>query len=244
MTDTQSYQQIEQFFDGWEVYQKLLVHNYMYHREITAAVRQFLAATFTRPFTLLDLGCGDASAMVPVLSDPDIRVGHYTGLDMSQTALGLAAQNLAHLPCAQDFIKGNYASELAGLAVQVDVVYNSYSLHHLSHAEKAAYFATSAARLTPGGYHIVVDAVCPPNGGRAAYLDYFCNQVNVAFTELASGERAAMIEHVRLSDYPETSAELDRLASAAGLGSQITLFERDTFGAYVWQRTPDSLELM
>lgn len=48
------------FFKEWQLYSKVLAQNYLYHREVYAQLHEFLVTRLNRPFTLLDLGCGDA----------------------------------------------------------------------------------------------------------------------------------------------------------------------------------------
>src|ERR1019366_5925891 len=56
------------FFDTWDIYQKVVAGNYMFHREIGAELKRVLRAQFDgRPISILDLGCGDAAALVPLL---------------------------------------------------------------------------------------------------------------------------------------------------------------------------------
>lgn len=69
----------------------------MFHREIAADLQQLLRARFGgKPFSFFDLGCGDAATLAPVLAGLALR--RYKGVDLSQTALALAAKNLAALP--------------------------------------------------------------------------------------------------------------------------------------------------
>ncbi|MDD2723357.1 MAG: hypothetical protein PHH59_04935 [Methylovulum sp.] len=56
----------ENIFDTWELYRKIVSFNNMFHREIYADVANVLQ-TARQDFTLLDLGCGDAANLAPVL---------------------------------------------------------------------------------------------------------------------------------------------------------------------------------
>jgi SAM-dependent methyltransferase len=71
------------FFDAWDIYQKVVAGNYMFHREIGA---ELLRAHFDgRPISILDLGCGDAAALAPLLKG--LALQRYRGVDLSETAL-------------------------------------------------------------------------------------------------------------------------------------------------------------
>jgi hypothetical protein len=49
-----------QWFNQWHVYRSIVDANWMAHLEIFAAVRAWVLLRHPGPFTLLDLGCGDA----------------------------------------------------------------------------------------------------------------------------------------------------------------------------------------
>jgi SAM-dependent methyltransferase len=144
------------FFDGWRSYQKIVAANYMFHREIAADLRQVLRARFDgKPFSFLDLGCGDAATLAPVLEGLAVR--RYKGVDLLQTALTLAAKNLAILPCAAELARGDFFAELAQESSSFDVIYTSYALHHLATEEKAEFFVRAERCLTDSGLLLLVD---------------------------------------------------------------------------------------
>jgi methylase of polypeptide subunit release factors len=47
------------------------------------------------PFSFLDLGCGDAATLAPVLKGCQVK--SYNGVDLSEPALALAVKNLGVL---------------------------------------------------------------------------------------------------------------------------------------------------
>ena len=80
----------------------------LYHTHLFAAFRGRLAALAAGApaqagLDLLDLGCGDASQAARVLLHlgSTLQLGSYTGVDVSEAALALAAPTLAFLqpPC-------------------------------------------------------------------------------------------------------------------------------------------------
>ncbi|MBW4636573.1 MAG: class I SAM-dependent methyltransferase [Iphinoe sp. HA4291-MV1] len=75
----------EFFNTQWKLYQKILSNNYMKHREIYGVLHKFLVSYFQKPFSLLDLGCGDASFAVQALLNTTITF--YTGIDLSKSDL-------------------------------------------------------------------------------------------------------------------------------------------------------------
>lgn len=52
-------------FAQWQVYESIIDRNFMRHREIGAAIGAFAKGRFRRRFSLLDLGCGDATSVPP-----------------------------------------------------------------------------------------------------------------------------------------------------------------------------------
>ena len=98
-----SSKQSNDFFDKqWCIYQKILNNNYMSHRECYDKLHRFLVGYFHKPYSLLDLGCGDASFTASGLSHTPIAA--YKGIDLSETALEIAKNNLSELPCQKTFL--------------------------------------------------------------------------------------------------------------------------------------------
>jgi hypothetical protein len=62
----------ELFNHQWQIYQKVLKHNYMGHQEIYQIWREFLNRFCQQPFKLLDLGCGDACFTSQFLRDSNL----------------------------------------------------------------------------------------------------------------------------------------------------------------------------
>lgn len=70
------------FRHSWSLYDALAEMNYMHHREIYACVAELLAEIHQRgPWTLLDLGCGNARFLAPCLMSTTPQ--HYIGINLS-----------------------------------------------------------------------------------------------------------------------------------------------------------------
>jgi SAM-dependent methyltransferase len=127
------------FFDVWHTYRKVVAANYMHHKEIKAQLERVLLAQFaSRPFSFLDLGCGDAATLAPLLAS--MAVQRYKGVDLSETALALAAENLKALSCPVELVCCDILAALEADTGFYDVVYTSFALHHLSTEQKAEFF--------------------------------------------------------------------------------------------------------
>ena len=86
----------DQLFEEWRAYQKLLENDYMDHRAFFGRLLEEIEARFDRPLALLDLGCGDAQPILPMLESLDVC--RYTGIDESATALSRARELLGWEP--------------------------------------------------------------------------------------------------------------------------------------------------
>jgi SAM-dependent methyltransferase len=137
---------MQEFFDLWDIYQKVVAADYMFHREIGAGVRRELHAQIAgQPFSFLDLGCGDAATLVPVVKG--LALKRYKGVDLSEPALALATKNLATLPCPVELNHGDISTALTEDTASYDVIYSSYALHRPPTHEKADFFLRTK-RLT------------------------------------------------------------------------------------------------
>lgn len=202
------------FFDQWSVYAKVVAADYMFHREIGAAVEAALRARFAgRAFSLLDLGCGDAKTLAPLLAR--LRPSRYVGVDMTQAALDLAARNLSALACPVDLRR---ADLLDGFGTEkFDAIHASFSLHHLPTERKAEFFRRAAAALAPGGMVLLVDVMREEDEALDLYHRRYCDALRATWTSLAPSERDEICAHIAANDFPEPHSALLAQARAAGL---------------------------
>jgi hypothetical protein len=84
---------LEQFQKQWRSYQKLVDADALSHRAVGKILHDTLANVFAKPFTFVDVACGDAGQTSRALADTTVR--HYLGIDLSEPALEHAAKNLA-----------------------------------------------------------------------------------------------------------------------------------------------------
>lgn len=77
---------LEQFQRQWATYQKLVDSEELSHAAVGALLHDTLNRSFDRPFSFLDIACGDASQM-RVLAGTKVR--HYHGVDLSEPANNL-----------------------------------------------------------------------------------------------------------------------------------------------------------
>ena len=202
-------------FDQWDTYHKVVAANFMFHREIAEALRRALEARFSgrRP-AFLDLGCGDATALAPVLRDQAPR--RYKGVDLSETALALAARELTDLPCPVTLTHGDILEALDE-DESYDVIHSSFVLHHLPTERKAEFFRRAARRLAPEGLLLLVDVVREEDESLDDYFRRYCGWLRREWRGLSAEELDAICDHLVNNDLPEPYSTLVALARAAGL---------------------------
>jgi cyclopropane fatty-acyl-phospholipid synthase-like methyltransferase len=203
----------EFFTDQWQLYRKILQANYMSHQQFYTELHRFFQ-DYPAPFTLLELGCGDASLTLQALQATAIT--NYVGVDLSETALALASQNFAHQPFSHQFYQGDFCQWLLTDAASYDLVLASFSVHHLSLAEKANLFEQIHAHLKPGGKFLLLDVMRRDQESRADYMQRYLAHIQQEWTQMQPHEVAAINQHITEYDFPETLAELEDLAKTSG----------------------------
>jgi SAM-dependent methyltransferase len=211
--DPKSY---EFFLATWQVYRKIVDGNYMYHQEIFGEALKILGEGAKGRLTILDLGCGDAGAIRPVLEQ--IPFSSYVGADASEPALELAKEELKifgdriELQCGDmvSFLKANTSRKFA-------VILASFSLHHLDTEQKREFLALCKQRLEPRGQLIIADVFRNAGQSREDYLDAYCEDMNRRWTMLSPEEGQIAIEHVRTHDFPESLEDFLHIAGETGL---------------------------
>jgi SAM-dependent methyltransferase len=210
------------FFDVWHTYRKVVGANYMHHMEIRAQLERVLLAQFaSRPFSFLDLGCGDAATLAPLLAS--MAVQRYKGVALSETALALAAENLTGLSCPLDFSCSDILAALAADTGLYDVVYTSFALHHLSPEQKAEFFCRVGQRLEKDGLLLLTDIVREEDESLPVYLGRYCDWLCSDWSALGAEEKASACDHILNNDRPETFSVLQALAQAGELGDAVSV---------------------
>jgi len=120
---------LEQFQKQWATYQKLVDEDALAHKEVGTILHGALAA-LPKPFTFVDISCGDAGQMKAALSGT--RARHYHGLDLSEPALELAAKNLDGVPFEVELDHRDFVTALTKRPEAADAAWCGLSIHHLS----------------------------------------------------------------------------------------------------------------
>lgn len=226
---TEKKAEIQQFFNAWTVYSTALDNNYMFHNEIFHAIGNLLSQYFTeKTYKLVDLGCGDASFLARAIKNTGID--DYTGYDLSQPALEIAAQNIKPLGCEMTLIQDDFMAGLAQTNRRYDVIFTSFAVHHLDTAEKAKFFQLARAALADDGFLLLVDTMRDPDQTLPDYLDAYCQWLESTWDKLDPEQKASACQHIRNNDLPETESTLRELAMTAGFT------DSQTIGAWSWHR--------
>ncbi|MFM8684678.1 MAG: class I SAM-dependent methyltransferase, partial [Chthoniobacterales bacterium] len=139
---------VHAFFSQWEIYRLCIEHNTLFHREVGAILRRELLAR-AKPFTFLDLACGDADLTAAALRGT--RVSAYTGVDFSAPALALAGNKTAEVGCPRSLHEADFTRFLRENKQTFDVVYLGLSLHHLERENKRETMKDLRRVVAPGG---------------------------------------------------------------------------------------------
>ena len=225
---------LEQFQQQWATYQKLVDADALSHKAVGGLLQEALNTAFTKPFTFIDIACGDASQMRQALKDTTVR--HYHGIDLSEPALELAAKNLEGQPYEVELDHRDFVSALTERPEPADAAWCSLSIHHLQTEKKRSLL--EAIRKVTSTFLMIYEPTFQDGGGREGYLERFRRVNRPAWTFLSGDEWAQIDHHVTASDLPETAATWLELGRKAGFSAarQIFLDPTGFYGLYRYDR--------
>lgn len=133
------------------------------HKMVDVAL-EVLPFPTSQSIHVLDLGVGTGYFASRLLRQ--FRGATLVGLDGSAAMIDLAGARLSEFT-EQDrvrFVRSCFQDLSTGLAAEnpFDLVFSSYSLHHLAIAEKRRVIGEVVARLVPGGWFLNADLVSHP----------------------------------------------------------------------------------
>lgn len=208
----------EVFAKNWQMYQKILKHNYMRHKEMYDILHQFILNYPAKSFSFLDLGCGDLSTITPCLVDSNIY--SYIGVDLSPQALEIAQKNITYIPGEKRLITGNIKDVVQELMstknLKFDIVFSSYTIHHLSTLDKQNLINDIWQILNPNSCFIFIDTFREEGESRDRYLAKYWQNINKNWFSLTKDEIALAITHMKNCDFPETENTILNQAKNAG----------------------------
>lgn len=229
---THSPEDATRLFNQWHVYRAIVDADWMGHRGIFSAIRSWVLMCYPGPFTLLDLGCGDAGFIKPTFDETGLW--SYTGVDASQTAIAKAREELAAARFQTRLREADmlaYLRELQDSADKTfDVILASYAVHHLPTPEKSEFFRFARGKLAPGGVLLFADVFRRDGESRDDYLDRYVGMMRQAWNSMPPEALASTIEHVTQQDFPETAEDVCEIAREAGFHIAPQELFRDSTG--------------
>ncbi|MGD8414817.1 MAG: class I SAM-dependent methyltransferase [Candidatus Latescibacterota bacterium] len=192
----------------------MIAHDYMGHRNITSALRQSLSER-SRPFSVLDLGCGDGSTTANALHGLPVR--KYVGVDGSDAAIEQARVTFAAADFEVILITSDIRDYLARADGKVfDVIVVGFMAHHLQESEKPAFVDGCFRLLASGGDLFLYDVFRRDNEDRDEYLEAYADMIQTDWNGLSAKDKEGVIEHIREYDFPTTFEQMTGLALEAG----------------------------
>ena len=219
--------QVQDFFEQWNIYRKVIDFNYMFHAEIVQILHKLFQSYFKCPFRLLDLGCGDAHTAYHSLNGTNIV--SYTGVDLSAAALDFARENLKNYDFKKEFIRNDIFSVLDSLRYSYDVIQIGYSMHHLSYEDKRALLNKCSGTLGSKGVLVLYDVCRNDNETRDEYLVRYCNDCEQLWRNLDSSDLEHLYNHIYKCDFPESLNTLTGFVLESGFKKGEIMF-RDHAG--------------
>ncbi len=218
----------------WGKYQEAIKNNTLWHQEMMAALSSFIDKHMgSKPFSFVDVGCGDSSTIVPVLVDKFVK--KYTGIDAAPDVLKLAEKNLERIRCEKEFIFGNMLDAIVQLNTPVDMIFTSYAVHHLSYQQKVEFINKCQQCLSEGGYLLMIDGVLKENQTREQWLDELEKRMNTT-QKLLPQELESRMQHPREADFPEAIATFKKIAQEQTWEKFNVLVEKDISALMVFQK--------
>jgi ubiquinone/menaquinone biosynthesis C-methylase UbiE len=223
----------DQLFEEWQIYEKLLIHDYMDHRAFFNRLQAEILARFKRPVAILDLGCGDLTPVLPMLAN--IPLQRYVGIDESDVALTRAARRLQELHVPGRLVKGDLLQAMAELGESFDVILASFSLHHLADSkDKQRTLEAGRQLLTPDGLFALIDVFSAESEPRDRYLGRWVKHAETRYVELQDEEKEILFHHVHSRDFPVSLTTFEALGKLAGLGQfEVLLEDRERLNCLV-----------
>src|SRR5690349_12531759 len=120
--------EIKETFENWVMYEAVIRHDYMCHRELIEQLRG-IAVGVAGELQIVDLGCGDAWLASQAFCK--LPIASYRAVDLSESAAERARQHVAPWESRAEVYCGDLAAFVANPPDQsANFVLASNSLHH------------------------------------------------------------------------------------------------------------------
>ncbi|MEM7013976.1 MAG: class I SAM-dependent methyltransferase [Verrucomicrobiota bacterium] len=219
--------EIEAFFDGWEIYRRVIECNFMSHRELGDALIAHFAERGADG-SILDLGCGDSALSSRVVRDSGFS--EYHGVDLASMALKFAEDNLQGAAESINLHHSDLGDFVRSTERQFDAVIVGYSLHHYPKKEKAGFLKAIVDRqlLKADGELLIYDIFRDPGVTREQYLESYLAMCKAEWLGYDERQWEGIVDHISTRDYPEVQSEFIQLGHDAGLYGGAELWRDQT----------------
>lgn len=225
--ESRDVQKATEWFKQWGVYRSIVDNNWMCHGPIHTAIHEFVVAAYPGPFSVLDLGCGDAGLIQDTFQDNPI--GTYTGVDASSAALAEARRVFATSNFPARFVEGDLLGYLANQPEGAkhkgpDIVMAGYAVHHLSLSDKKLFFSLAHSRLAQHGTLVFYDVFRRSEESREEYIAAYLSMMKAEWGLTPDG-LSGTHRHIEDCDFPEPKEAILAMAHDAGFtNSPLELF--------------------
>lgn len=203
------------FAKNWRIYQEILEHNYMFHRDFSQEITKVLEKYFSpSSIEVLDSGCGDAYVLSNLLKAYSIH--SFTGYDMSAQALEVAAINLEALDTKVHLVEGPMEHSIKKESKSFHLIYSSFAIHHLSNVEKKELLTSFYRKLEQGGILIIIDILRDPTLSREEYLEEYITHISTQWHRIVDEDKELIFDHMRNFDFPAINSEFITWVEDAG----------------------------
>ncbi len=206
---------VELFSKNWSIYQKIIAHNYMFHRDLGKITTTVWEDNFKNTsVNVLDLGCGDAYQLSTIMDGR--QISSYTGIDLSSAVLEYTKQNLANINIPFSLLAGPMEMEIDKITNTYNLIYSSYAFHHLQDEEKLELLKKCYAKLDAGGVLILIDHFKEDGQDRDDYIDEYVDNIKTNWLHITSEENDLIEEHMRGYDFPTTEQQIIKWGEGIG----------------------------
>ena len=203
--------------ESYSVYRTVVDGNYAYHREAYSGVKDFLSG-IGKPFSFLDLGCGDADKSSEILSNFDLQF--YHAVDISLSSLNFAEQNIKkRIPNIHALFKEadflTYISSEDDLMIY-DIIFIGLSLHHLPLHDKIKFLKAARKKLSKGGSLLIYEPPLPMGMNVTTYNDITEEFYRTKCPLMTAKHIEITMKHTRTADYPEYTSTYQNIGLRSG----------------------------
>lgn len=221
---------LEQFQKQWGAYQKLVDTDTLSHKAAGAILHAALSP-ISKPFTFLDIACGDASLTRRALAGT--RVSRYHGIDLSEPAIELAAKQLDGAPYEVDLDHQDFVKALEERPEPADVAWCGLSIHHLVTDEKLKLL--KAIRSATSDFLMIYEPSRRDGEDRNTFIRRFLAAHKPLWAMLTTEEWDQIAHHIETCDLPETASGWLDLGREAGFSKATQLFVDPTDGLRIFR---------